>query len=41
MEHDDKGRRAVEISDMTKKLVGVNEETNNVFYQEADSVHSN
>ncbi len=32
MEIDDKGKRAVEVSDLTKKLVGVNEETNNVFY---------
>lgn len=32
MEQDDKGLRAVELSDLTKKLVGLNDETNNVFY---------
>ncbi len=32
MEGDERGSRPVELSDLTKKLVGVNEEPNNVFY---------
>ncbi len=41
MEGDERGSRPVELSDLTKKLVGVNEEPSNVFYQEAESTHSN
>ena len=41
MEGDEKNRWAVELSDLTKKLVGVNDDTNNVFYQEGESYHSN